>query len=68
MDVDVVERLKALAGPQGSYQSLMNRALVQWCDVQEEGGLLEQKLKRLEELAGRLERVLEVASKDESVA
>ena len=68
LDQDVVERLKALAGPQGSYQSLMNRALVQWCDAQEEKGLLEQKLERLEDLVGKLERMLEAAGKDKSVA
>lgn len=54
IDVDTLERLKYLAGD-GSYQALINRALAQWCDAMELGGLLEDKLERLESAARSLE-------------
>lgn len=54
IDRDVLERLKTLAGPDGSYQTLLNRALIEWCDAQELGGLLEHRMERLDQLTDKL--------------
>lgn len=48
LDADIIERFKDLAGPEGSYQTLMNRALHEWLEAQSIGGLLESKIQRLE--------------------
>ena len=58
IDEDVIEKLKAMAGEDGSYQTLLNRALIEWCEAQEIGGLLEEQLQRLERLASRVESAL----------
>ena len=49
LDVDIVERFRELAGPDGSYQTLMNRALHEWLEAQSVGMLLRSEI---EELAG----------------
>ncbi len=54
LDVETLERLKELAGD-GSYQTLINRVLSQWCDAMEFSDLLEDKLERLENAARSLE-------------
>ncbi len=57
IDEDVLDELKRLAG-EGSYQSLMNRALIEWCEAQHTGGLLQEQIKRLEQIASQVEEVL----------
>lgn len=57
VDQDVLEKLKECAG-EGSYQTLINRILVQWLDTMEMGGLLESKLERLERATDQLEQML----------
>lgn len=64
LDRDVLDRLKVIAGS-GSYQSLMNRILAQWCDAMEFGELIEGKLDRLERATKQLEQIL---SDDRKVA
>lgn len=49
LDQDIVSRFKDLAGPDGSYQTLMNRALHEWLDAQSVGGLLQSRLEELDE-------------------
>ena len=61
IDRDVLERLRALAGPDGSYQSLLNRALIEWCDAQETGTLLDARLDRLDRLAKKMEEHLQLS-------
>lgn len=58
IDEDVIEKLKAMAGEDGSYQTLLNRTLIEWCEAQAIGGLLEEQLQRLERLASRVESAL----------
>jgi uncharacterized protein (DUF4415 family) len=55
LDADVVARFKELAGPQGSYQTLMNRALHEWLEAHSVGGLLESTIRRLNEVVEQLE-------------
>lgn len=55
LDADIVERFKELSGPDGSYQTLMNRALHEWLEAQSIGGLLESKMRRLDEAIEQLE-------------
>lgn len=47
LDADIVERFKQLAGPDGSYQSLINRALHEWLEAQSVGRLLRTELDEL---------------------
>ncbi|MFP4598562.1 MAG: BrnA antitoxin family protein [Persicimonas sp.] len=47
LDADIVERFKQLAGPDGSYQTLINRALHEWLEAQSVGGLLRAELEEL---------------------
>ena len=65
LDEDVVYELKRLAG-EGSYQSLMNRALIEWCEAQHTGGLLKEQIQRLEKLASQVEDALKAAKADEA--
>ncbi len=58
IDQDVIARLQQLAGPDGSYQTLLNRALIEWCNAQEAGSLLDERLARLEQIAEQLEQAL----------
>ena len=58
IDEDVLDTLKSLAGEDGSYQSLLNRALIEWCEAQHTAGLLQEQLERLEKLASQVERAL----------
>jgi uncharacterized protein (DUF4415 family) len=49
LDADVIERFKELAGEGGSYQGLINRALIQWIDAQEIRALLREEIEALRE-------------------
>ena len=44
LDADTVAAFKELAGPDGSYQSLINRALREWLDARSVRGLVEVAL------------------------
>jgi uncharacterized protein (DUF4415 family) len=44
LDVDIVAAFKDLAGPDGSYQTLINRALREWLDAGSVRGLVEDTL------------------------
>ena len=63
LDVDVLERVRALA-KDGSYQTLINRALAQWCDAMELGQLLDPTLARLEAAVAQLEEAAHHAAHD----
>ena len=66
LDTDVIMRLKRLAGG-GSYQSLVNKALAQWCDAMEFGDLLDARVERMDALMTQMEALLAGAqSSDES--
>ncbi len=65
LDEDVLDELKRLAG-EGSYQSLMNRALIEWCEAQHTKGLLQEQIQRLEKLASQVEDVLKTNKPDEA--
>lgn len=65
IDEHVLDELKRLAGD-GSYQSLMNRALIEWCEAQHTGGLLEEQIKRLEHIASQVEDMLKDKKPDEA--
>ncbi|WP_222615246.1 BrnA antitoxin family protein [Persicimonas caeni] len=54
LDADIVERFKQLAGPDGSYQTLINRALHEWLEAQSVGGLLRTELEELRALVQAL--------------
>ncbi len=54
LDADIVERFKHLAGPEGSYQSLINRALHEWLEAQSVGGLLRPEIEELQDLVRAL--------------
>ena len=54
LDADIVERFKQLAGPDGSYQTLINRALHEWLEAQSVGGLLRAELEELRALVRAL--------------
>lgn len=56
LDADIVERFKELSGPEGSYQTLMNRALHEWLEAQSVGRLLQPQLEVLGQLIARIER------------
>lgn len=59
VDQDIIETLKDMAGEDGSYQQLLNEALVQWCQAQTTGqGLLVDMERRLEAVNQRLEEAL----------
>lgn len=47
LDADIVERFKELAGPEGSYQTLINRALHEWLEAQSVGRLLRAEVEDL---------------------
>lgn len=55
LDADVIDRFKALAGADGSYQSIINRALIQWLDAQDLRSLLHGEIDALREAIKRLE-------------
>ncbi len=55
LDADIVERFKNLAGPDGSYQSLINRALHEWLEAQSVGGLLRTEIENLADIVRALE-------------
>lgn len=55
LDADIVDRFKNLAGPDGSYQTLINRALHEWLEAQSVGGLLRDKIDDLAEIVRALE-------------
>lgn len=55
LDADIVERFKDLAGEDGSYQTLMNRALHEWLEAQSIGELLDSQIQRLETAIRRQE-------------
>ena len=57
VDRDIVARFKELAGPDGSYQTLMNRALHEWLEAQSIEGLLESRLVALDEAIGTIRAV-----------
>lgn len=44
LDADIVAAFKQLAGPEGSYQTLINRALHEWLDAKSVRGLVEDAL------------------------
>lgn len=44
LDADIVASFKQLAGEDGSYQSLINRALLEWLDAKSVRGLLEEAI------------------------
>jgi len=44
LDADIVAAFKQLAGPEGSYQTLINRALHEWLDARSVRGLVEDAL------------------------
>ena len=55
LDADIVARFKELAGPDGSYQTLINRALREWLDagsirelLRDEFEAIDRKLEKLE--------------------
>jgi len=50
LDTDIVERFKHLSGPDGSYQTLINRALHEWLEAKSISALLEPSIQRLEAL------------------
>lgn len=50
LDADIVDRFKQLAGPDGSYQSLINRALHEWLEAQSVRGLLRNELEDLADI------------------
>ena len=54
LDRDIVARFKELAGPDGSYQTLMNRALHEWLEAQSVGRLLERPLEELHQAIAEL--------------
>lgn len=54
VDRDIVARFKELAGPDGSYQTLMNRALHEWLEARSVSGLLEAEIKALDEIVADL--------------
>lgn len=56
LDADIIERFKALSGLEGSYQTLMNRALHEWLEAQSVERLLQPKLELLSQLITRIER------------
>lgn len=57
LDADIVERFKALAGPDGSYQTLINRALHEWLEARSVGRLLRSEIEDLAELVRALKAV-----------
>ena len=57
LDADIVDRFKALAGPEGSYQTLINRALHEWLEARSVGGLLRSEIEDLAELVRALQDV-----------
>ena len=59
IDEDILDTLKSPAGEGGSYQSLLNRALIEWCEAQHIAGLLQEQIERLEKLASQVEQALE---------
>lgn len=48
LDADIIERFKELAGVDGSYQTLINRALQEWLEGKSINALIEPQIKRLE--------------------
>ncbi len=54
LDRDIVTRFKQLAGPEGSYQTLMNRALHDWLEAQSVKELLRGELQEFGELVEEL--------------
>lgn len=66
IDEDVIDTLKEMAGEDGSYQSLLNRALIEWCEAQRTVGLLQQHIERLEKLANQVESALKIKDENEA--
>lgn len=66
IDEDVLDTLKSLAGEDGSYQSLLNRALIEWCEAQRTAGLLQEHIGRLEKLVGQVEQALKAPKSGEA--
>ena len=64
LDVDIVERFKQLAGPSGSYQTLINRALHEWLDAHSVSGLLRDDLTELSNLVQALRQEMAATQKD----
>lgn len=68
LDADTVSAFKTLAGPDGSYQSLINRALREWLDAKSVHGLVEGAIAEIvarvtrEDLPKRHDKVGEDAS------
>ena len=56
LDADIVDRFKTLAGPDGSYQSLINRALHEWLEAQSVRGLLRTELDEFADLVEELRK------------
>lgn len=61
LDTDVITRMKRLAGG-GSYQTLINKALAQWCDAMEFGDLLDERVERMDALMTQMEALLGAAA------
>lgn len=61
LDIDVITRLKRLAGG-GSYQTLISKALAQWCDAMEFGDLLDERVERMDALMTQMEALLGAAT------
>jgi uncharacterized protein (DUF4415 family) len=51
LDADIVAAFKELAGPDGSYQTLINRALHDWLEARSVRGLVEEAV---EDIVDRL--------------
>lgn len=59
LDADIVAQFKELAGPDGSYQTLVNRALREWLET---GGLRGLLREEIEAIRDDIVRELEDAS------
>lgn len=47
LDADLVASFKELAGEEGSYQTLINRALHEWLDARSVRGLVEEAVEKI---------------------
>ena len=54
LDRDIVDRFKQLAGADGSYQTLINRALHEWLEAKSVSALLRDELDELDALVRQL--------------
>lgn len=61
LDADIVARFKELAGPNGSYQTLINRALHEWLEARSVRNLLRDEIGAVGE---KLSRLLDVMTRE----